>query len=70
MKLLVMSDAHIVKDKKKGKYWCRTAVHGYDFWKRYLDVFDEVNVVARVQQVDSVNEEIYALAEGPNVKFT
>ena len=39
MKVLVMSDAHIVKDLEHNMYWCRTAVHGYDFWKIYLDVF-------------------------------
>lgn len=70
MKALVMSDAHIVKDKKNEKYWCRTAVHGYDFWKRYLDVFDEINVVARVQLLESIDESVYTIAEGPGVQFT
>lgn len=70
MKVLVMSDAHIVKEKRTGTYWCRTAVHGYDFWRRYLDVFDEVNVVARVQVLDDIDESVYTKAEGPGVRFT
>lgn len=70
MKVLVMSDAHIVREEKSGTYWCRTAVHGYDFWKRYLDVFDEVNVVARVQVIDDIDESLYTKAEGPGVHFT
>lgn len=69
MKVLVMSDAHIVKELKSNTYWCRTAVHGYDFWKRYLNVFDEVSVVARVQEVESIDRKVYTLAEGPGIKF-
>ena len=70
MQVLVMSDAHIVKESTSGTYWCRTAVHGYDFWKRYLDVFDEVNVVARVQVLEKVDHSVYTIAEGPGVHFT
>lgn len=40
----------------------------YGFWQRYLDVFDEVHVVARVRDVERQPE--YALvANGPNVLF-
>lgn len=70
MKVLVMSDAHIVWDKETNTYWCRTAVHGYDFWKRYLYTFDEVNVVARVQHMDKVDKTVYTRADGEGVYFT
>ncbi len=70
MEVLVMSDAHIVKEKNTNTYWCRTAVHGYDFWKRYLEVFDKVNVVARVQQMENIDKSIYIKADGPGITFT
>lgn len=66
MNVLVVSDAHIMKSKD-GKYWCNTAVHGYDFWKRYLDVFDNVHVVARVKYLDSKEEKNYIRADGDRV---
>lgn len=69
MKLMVMSDAHIVKDMNTGIYWCKTAVHGYEFWKRYLDVFDEATIVARVQHLSDVNETQYTRADGPGIHF-
>ena len=69
MKVIVMSDAHIAREHNGNTYWCRTAVHGYDFWKRYLDVFDEVTVVARVQEMDSIDEKVYTKADGEGVHF-
>ena len=64
-----MSDAHIVREKQTHTYWCRTAVHGYDFWKRYLQVFDEVSVVARVQVLEQVDPNVYTRADGDGVSF-
>ena len=52
MKLLVATDAHIFKTPD-GKHWCKS-IYGYDFWKRYLCVFDEVRIVARVKNVPSM----------------
>lgn len=69
MKAIVMSDAHIAREQNGKSYWCRTAVHGYDFWKRYLDVFDEVTVVARVQELESIDETVYTKADGEGVHF-
>lgn len=68
MKLLVISDSHIIKTPD-GKYWCNTAVHGYDFWKRYLNVFEEVHVVSRVNRVESVDEQSLIRADGNGVKI-
>ena len=42
---------------------------GYDFWKRYLSVFDHVNVMARVEEVDSVPD-TWSRSDGPGVTFT
>ena len=37
MKLLVATDAHIFRTPD-GAYWCKS-IYGYDFWKRYLNIF-------------------------------
>lgn len=52
MKLLVATDAHIFRTPD-GKHWCKS-IYGYDFWKRYLNVFDEVRIVARMKEVPSM----------------
>ena len=46
MKLLVATDAHIFR-MPDGSYWCKS-IYGYDFWKRYLNVFEDVKIVARM----------------------
>ena len=69
MKVLVMSDAHIAREVTGTTYWCRTAVHGYDFWRRYLNVFDEVHVVARIQIVEHIDKDVYTRADGEGVSF-
>ena len=69
LKVLVMSDAHIFKCDSNNTYWCPTAVHGFDFWKRYLEVFDEVHVVARVKHLDTIDEKANIRADGPGVSF-
>lgn len=54
MKLLVATDAHIFKTPQND-YWCG-AIYGYNFWTRYLNVFDDVLIIARVKEVTSVEE--------------
>ena len=50
-----------------GRVWTPNAFdHG--FWQRYLSVFSQVIVLARVNQVDSVPDS-YALSSGDQVKF-
>lgn len=68
MNLLVVSDSHIVKTPD-GCYWCKTAVHGYDFWKRYIEVFQEVHVVSRVQKMNKIDVSAYIRADGEGVKI-
>ena len=65
MKLLVAADAHfyVLPDKT---YWC-DSVENYEFWKRYLYVFDSVRIVARVKHVKCVGDK-FTRADGPNVE--
>ena len=53
MKLLVATDAHIFRTPD-GKHWAKS-IYGYNFWTRYLDVFDSVRVVARVKDVQEID---------------
>lgn len=50
MKVLVATDAHVFRTKD-GSYWT-TAIYGYTFWKRYLNIFNSVRVLARCKEVD------------------
>lgn len=50
-----------------GCVWTKT-IFGYPFWERYLDVFDQVNVVARVQDVHQRLSE-WVPANGNQVSF-
>ena len=54
MKLLVTTNARLYKTSD-GKYWT-AMVYGYDFFVRYLKVFDEVKLVAHVKS--STEQEI------------
>lgn len=40
----------------------------YEYWKDYLTYFDDVTVVARVKNIETVTAE-YKQSSGPNVKF-
>jgi glycosyltransferase involved in cell wall biosynthesis len=44
------------------------AVYGYDFWQRYLEVFDAVVIVARVKAVDEIPSG-WLRANGDRVSF-
>lgn len=50
-----------------GRVWTQT-MFGHTFWKRYLEVFDHVRVVARVRQVESVPSD-WKQADGEGVSF-
>lgn len=66
MKLLVTTDAHILKTSD-GMYWC-AAIYGYDFWMRFLNVYDEVRIAARVKRVEAKKKE-WKRVDGPNVEI-
>ena len=50
-----------------GKIWS-TGAAAYSFWRRYLDVFDEVRVVGRVGDVAEASAS-WKRADGPGVSF-
>ena len=65
-KLLLTVDHQFVRTPD-GKVWVKT-IYGYDFWKRYLEVFDEVRVAARVRDIKQLEEKML-LASGNRVEF-
>ena len=65
-KLLLTVDHQFVRTPDR-KVWVKT-IYGYEFWKRYLDIFDEVRIAARVQDVDAIEEEML-LSSGDRVEF-
>ncbi len=66
MELLVAADSLFLKTSD-GKYWSKT-IYGYDFWKRYLLVFEDIVVVSRTRlaSVKEVNGSLRV--DGPNVR--
>lgn len=66
MEVLVVADSHFFK-KSDGSYWAKT-IYGYDFWERYLTVFDSVAVVSRTQHVTELDTEKHIRVDGPNVR--
>lgn len=68
MNVLVAVDAQLFMTPD-GKVWSKT-IYGYDFWKRYLDVFETVKVVSRLGKADYTQVEGYLRSDGDNVSFT
>lgn len=50
MKVLVAVDAQLFRTED-GKVWTPT-IYGYEFWTRYLDIFEEVVVVSRIKKCE------------------
>lgn len=67
MNVLVAVDAQLFKTPD-GKVWSKT-IYGYDFWKRYLDVFESVTVVSRIGDAEYSQVDGYLRADGANVTF-
>jgi glycosyltransferase involved in cell wall biosynthesis len=67
MNVLVAVDAQLFMTPD-GKVWSKT-IYGYDFWKRYLDVFETVKVVSRLGKADYAQVEGYLRSDGDNVSF-
>lgn len=65
MRVFVALEGHFLK--RDGTYFT-TTTFTYDFFKRYLDVFPKVTVVARVKNVGETEENI-PVASGPGVDF-
>ena len=67
MKILVAVDSHLFKCED-GKYWCKT-IYGYDFWTRYLEVFETVKVISRVGKIFSQDTKDMLRVDGPGVEI-
>lgn len=65
MKILVATDAHIYKTPD-GKYWSKV-IYGYNFWTRYLQVFNSVRIVARVKTIKNIDDGL-EIVSGPGVE--
>jgi glycosyltransferase involved in cell wall biosynthesis len=66
MKLLISLEARFCKTPDQ-KIWSEN-IPSYLFWQRYLEVFDSIEIIARVQNVSSVFPG-YKRADGEKVKF-
>ena len=65
MKLMVATDAHIFRTPD-GKYWSKN-IYEYKFWTRYMNVFEEVRIVARVKDISKKSDKLAAI-DGPGVE--
>ena len=66
MELLVAADSLFLKTPD-GKYWCKT-IYGYNFWVRYLKVFEKVAVVSRTRLAKPSEVTGYLRVDGPNLR--
>jgi glycosyltransferase involved in cell wall biosynthesis len=64
---VVVALEHRFEQTPDGRVWTQTTFT-HSFWKRYLDVFDHVRVVARVREVPSVPPD-WKCANGEGVSF-
>ena len=67
MRVLVIIESRFNRTPD-GAYWT-VGWAGYSFWERYLDVFDEVQVVARVRDMPTAPPSSVR-ADGPKVSLT
>jgi glycosyltransferase involved in cell wall biosynthesis len=67
MRLSITSDGRYLRTPD-GAVWSDGALH-YGVWSRYLDVFDCVNVVARVAPIDKPHDKLRR-ADGLGVEFS
>lgn len=65
---LTVTLEHRFKSSPDGRLWSQT-MFPYSFWQRYLEVFDRVNILARVLKVWSVPED-WKRVDGRGVSFS
>jgi glycosyltransferase involved in cell wall biosynthesis len=68
MELLIAADSLFYKTPD-GKYWCKT-IYNYNFWLRYLTVFESLNIVSRTKHVKYKEVEGYLEVNGPNIRIS
>lgn len=65
MKVLVSDEAHIYR-LPDGSCWT-DAINGYEFYKRYLDVFKEIKLVAKTKDVKELDKKCLRV-DGPHLE--
>lgn len=66
-KVLVVDNAHLYKTPD-GKYYT-PSIYSYDFFQRYLNVFEEVRFAAKTKCVDQIDISKYLLVSGDNLEI-
>ena len=67
MKALIVADAHLYKTPD-GKVWTKT-IYGNDFWQRYLDVFETIDIAARMCECSYDEVDGCLRVDGDNISF-
>ena len=67
MKVLVVDNVHLYKGSD-GQFYA-PSIYSYDFLKRYLNVFEEVRFVGKVQYDENVDISKLNLVSGPGVEI-
>lgn len=67
MKVLVTDNAHLYKTPD-GKYYT-PSIYSYEFFQRYLNIFDEVRFVAKTKYVESIDESKLLLVSGKGLEI-
>ena len=68
MKVVIVADHHYFEDEDGIVYV--PSVYDYSYWKRYLDVFEEITVVCRGNRQISFDKSKMIVASGPRVRFS
>lgn len=66
MKVLIVENAHFIRTKD-GKYYT-PSIYSYDFFKRYLNVFEEVKCMGKTKYVDEIDKKKYLKVSGPGIE--
>lgn len=67
MKTLVVTDAHLYKTPD-GKVWTKT-IYGNDFWGRYLNIFDSIDIAARMCKATYKDVDGFLRVDGEGIDF-
>lgn len=67
MRVLVVDNVHLYKDKE-GQFYS-PSIYNYNFLKRYLNAFEEVRFVGKVQHVDDIDKNKFNLVSGDGVEI-
>ncbi|WP_414042231.1 glycosyltransferase [Macrococcus sp. EM39E] len=65
MKVLVAADSIFYKTPD-GTYWCDT-IYDYQFWKRYLNVYNQITVISRTKKIDFNESEKLLKVSGDSI---